>query len=64
MAKRGRQKLWENCSIEEQTSIEEVEKCYAQLREELEKRLIDKNQYWKKVNKLLKKVDKLEAKYQ
>lgn len=64
MAKRGRPKYWENCSIEEQTSIEEIEKSYAQLREELEKRLIDKKQYWKQVNKLLKKIDKLEVKYQ
>ena len=64
MAKKGRPKLWKNCSEEEQSAIYEIEKSYVQLREELEKRNINKKQYRSKVARLLKKVDELEVKYQ
>lgn len=64
MAKVGRPKLWENCSKEEKKEIEEIEKSYHLLKEELEKRVINKKQYRSKVKKLLKKVDELEAMYQ
>ena len=64
MAKRGRPKLWGNCSEEEQSAIHQIEESYAQLKEELEKRHITKRQYQTRVAKLLKKVDELEVKYQ
>ncbi len=64
MAKKGRPKLWKNCSEEEQSAIYEIEQSYVQLREELEKRNINKKQYRSKVARLLKKVDELEVKYQ
>ena len=64
MAKRGRPKLWKNCSEEEQSAIYQIEENYHQLKEELEKRHITKRQYRNRVAKLLKKVDELEVKYQ
>lgn len=64
MAKKGRPKLWENCSKEEQAEVEEIEKSYLLLREDYERGSLTKRQYDNKRTKLLKKLDEVEKKYE
>ena len=64
MAKKGRPKLWENCSKEEHQEVEEIEKSYLLLREDYERGSLTKRQYDNKRTKLLKKLNEVEAKYE
>ena len=64
MAKKGRPKLWENCSKEEQAEVEEIEKCFAQLKEDYVKNNINLYQYHIIRLKLLQRLNEVEAKYE
>lgn len=64
MAKKGRPKLWENCSKEEQAEVEEIEKSFAQLKEDYVKNNINLYQYHIIRLKLLQRLNEVEAKYE
>lgn len=64
MAKRGRPKLWGNCSKEEQAEVEEIEKSFAQLKEDYVKNNINLYQYHIIRLKLLQRLNEVEAKYE
>ena len=63
MAKKGRPKLWENCSKEEQEIVTEIEENYIQLKKDYEKGNLSKRKFNNQREKLLKKLDDTEAKY-
>lgn len=64
MAKKGRPKLWENCSKEEQAEVEKIEKSFAQLKEDYVKNNINLYQYHIIRLKLLQRLNEVEAKYE
>lgn len=64
MAKRGRPKLWENCSKEEKEEIEAIETQRLLLKEDYERGYISYRKFVNKINQLIKKVDEVEAKYE
>lgn len=64
MAKKGRPKLWENCSKEERAEVEEIEKSFAQLKEDYVKNNINLYQYHIIRLKLLQRLNEVEAKYE
>ena len=64
MAKRGRPKLWENCSKEERAEVEEIEKSFAQLKEDYEKGFINLYVYHIIRLKLLQRLNEVEKKYE
>lgn len=63
MAKKGRPKLWENCSKEERTEVEEIERLYIQSKLDCVKGNLSIKQYHNIRRKLLKKLDEVEEKY-
>ena len=64
MAKKGRPRLWENCSIEEQTEVAEIEKSYEALKVDYVKGNISLKQYHNRRKKLVKKLYEVEKKYE
>ena len=64
MAKKGRPKLWENCSAEEQEEVAEIEKSYVQSKVDYVKGNLTLRQYHNRRKKLLKKLDEVELKYE
>lgn len=64
MAKKGRPKLWKNCSKEERAEVEEIEKSFAQLKEDYVKNNINLYQYHIIRLKLLQRLNEVEAKYE
>ena len=64
MAKRGRPKLWENCSAEEQEEVREIEISKYQLIVDFAKGNLTKRQYHNRRKKLLNRIDEVEVKYE
>ena len=64
MAKRGRPKLWENCSKEEQAEVEEIERLYIQSKEDYVKGNISLFLYQTIRLKLLQRLNEVEKKYE
>ena len=63
MAKKGRPKLWENCSKEEHKAVGEIEESYALLKDDYVKGNLTLRQYHSRRRKLLKKLDEVEEYY-
>jgi hypothetical protein len=57
------EKLWEECSQEEQNEVNQIELKYIQLRKDYSEQKINQRQYKYRKTRLLNKLSKIEEKY-
>ena len=58
-----KEKLWEECSDEEKAEVEQIELDIYQLKEDYEKRYLNKKQYSQRKRRLMERIERTERKY-